>query len=180
MTGCVPTYRKAYSRRMSNHPLVSTLGMFRSISLFVFPFFACSFSSYFSVLKNTQLAAKCNRLTQLVKIPILRMPLAMLAVIADMSVVVFDYFLCHNTILLASTIWFVHFLHIPLLVVKTPTSHLLCANLFEGDIASLAVEKHAVTTLVTHFTPRIHFATLLLCSNTIVLSLSLALCYYRV
>lgn len=63
---------------------------------------------------------------------------------------------------------------------KTPASGLLCAYLFEGNVASLAIEKHAVTTLVTHLTPSIHFATLLLYSNTIVLSLSLALCYCRV
>ena len=66
------------------------------------------------------------------------------------------------------------------LSLKTPTSSLLCAYLTKGNVASLAIEKHAVTTLVTHFTPRIHFATLLLYSNTIVLSLSLALCYCRV
>jgi hypothetical protein len=47
------------------------------------------------MLKNTQLAAEGYRLTKRVKIPILRMPLAMLAVIADMSVIVFDYLLCH-------------------------------------------------------------------------------------
>jgi hypothetical protein len=68
--------------------LETTQYKFRSISLFVFPFFARSLSSYLSMLKDTQLTAEGYRMTKRVEIPILRMPLAMLAVIADMSVVV--------------------------------------------------------------------------------------------
>lgn len=60
------------------------------------PLCACFLPSYLSVLKDTQIAAEGYRLTKRVKIPILCMPLAMLAVIADMSVVVLN-FLCHST-----------------------------------------------------------------------------------
>ena len=70
----------------------------RSTSLFVFPFFACSVSTDFSELsKLTQLAAKGYRLPQWVKIPILRVPLAILAVVADMSVILYLNFPCHST-----------------------------------------------------------------------------------
>lgn len=60
------------------------------------PFCTCFLPSYLSVLKDTQLAAEGYRLTKRVKIPKLRVPLAMLTVIADMSVIV-CYFLCHIT-----------------------------------------------------------------------------------
>ena len=105
MINCVPTCRKAYFLRMSTHPSESTRGMYRSISLFVFPFFACSMSSYLSELSElTQLAAEGYRLPKRVKIPYLRVPLAMLAVITDMSVVV-CYFLCHIINLLYRSIY---------------------------------------------------------------------------
>jgi hypothetical protein len=47
------------------------------------------------MLKDTQLTTEGYRLTKLVKIPLLRMPLTMLAVIADMFALVFGYLLCH-------------------------------------------------------------------------------------
>ena len=46
------------------------------------------------MFKNAQLASEGYRLTKRVKIPILRVPLAMYTIIADMSVVV-CCFLCH-------------------------------------------------------------------------------------
>jgi hypothetical protein len=55
-------------------------------------------SSYLTMLiKLTQLAAEGYRLTKWVKIPLLPMPLAMLAIIADMSVILYLNFLCHIT-----------------------------------------------------------------------------------
>jgi hypothetical protein len=70
-------------------PSVSSIGSFRTFVLSVFPLIAGFLSSYLSMFKNTQLAAEGNRLTKRIKIPLLRVPLAMLAVIADMSIVIY-------------------------------------------------------------------------------------------
>jgi hypothetical protein len=48
------------------------------------------------MLKNTQLASEGYRLTKQVKIPKLRVPLAILAVIADI-ITLYLSFLCHIT-----------------------------------------------------------------------------------
>jgi hypothetical protein len=69
-------------------PSVSSIGSFRTFVLSVFPLIAGFLPSYLCTLENLQLAAEGYRLTKRVKIPLLHVPLAILAVIADVTIVV--------------------------------------------------------------------------------------------